>query len=142
FHGPAVPLSDGEIPVTGASTFGNNADPACYAEGSLMRLVFSLLLAALAAFGQSAPPSSPIFDDVDDMLTSLSRITGWKIKHKVPSETLARDKFSKMVDQDATESEKDKSTRAAELTMKMFGLVPWDFNLARESANLIEEQAA
>jgi hypothetical protein len=26
--------------------------------------------------------------------------------------------------------------------MKMFGLVPWDFNLARESANLIEEQAA
>jgi hypothetical protein len=64
------------------------------------------------------------------------------VKHKIPSETLSRDNFSKMVDQDAAESEKDKSTRAAELTMKMFGLVPWDFNLARESANLIEEQAA
>jgi hypothetical protein len=117
-----------------------------------MRLVLLLLLAAVTAASQSAPlpstlakpnePPSALFDDVDDMLASLSKITGWKVRHKVPSETLSREKFSKMVDEDATESEKDKSTRAAELTMKMFGLVPWDFNLARESANLIEEQAA
>lgn len=104
-----------------------------------MRLVLLLLLAAFAAAGQS--PSAP-FHDVDEILASLSRITGWKVKSKIPSETLSREKFSKMVDEDAEESEKDKGTRAAELTMKMFGLVPWDFNLARESANLIEEQAA
>jgi hypothetical protein len=47
-----------------------------------------------------------------------------------------------MVEKDAVAAERDKSTKAVELTLKMFGLVPWEFNLARETAGLIEEQAA
>jgi hypothetical protein len=103
-----------------------------------MRLVLALLLLFSAASAQSPT----LFSQVDGMLASLSRITGWKVKHKVPSEILTKAQFTKMVEEGVADSEKDKGTRAAELTLKMFGLVPWDFNLARESADLIEEQAA
>ncbi len=103
-----------------------------------MRLIVSLLVVSLTASAQS----STLFNHVDGMLASLSRITGWKVKRTVPSEVLTREQFSKLVEEGLADSESDKETRAAELTLKMFGLVPWDYNLARESASLIEEQAA
>ncbi len=76
------------------------------------------------------------------MLASLSKITGWKVKRKVPSQILPRAEFARMVQDGVAAAERDKETRAAELTLKMFGLVPWDYKLAQESADLIEEQAA
>jgi hypothetical protein len=103
-----------------------------------MRLIVSFLLVSLTASAQSAA----LFAQVDGMLASLSRITGWKVKHSVPSEILTKEQFTKLVEAGVNDSAADKDTRAAELTLKMFGLVPWDFNLARESADLIEEQAA
>ena len=103
-----------------------------------MRLVLALFLLCATALAQS----SPLFLQVDGMLASLSRITGWKVKHKVPSEILTKARFSKLVAEGIADAEGSKETRAAELTLKMFGLVPWDYNLARESGELIEEQAA
>ena len=103
-----------------------------------MRLVLALFLLCATASAQSSALSS----QVDGMLASLSRITGWKVKHKVPSEILTKAKFSKLVAEGIADAEGSKETRAAELTLKMFGLVPWDYNLARESGELIEEQAA
>jgi hypothetical protein len=103
-----------------------------------MRFFFALLLLC----GTASAQSSSLFLQVDGMLASLSRITGWKVKRKVPSEILTKAQFSKLVEEGVADAEGDKETRAAELTLKMFGLVPWDYNLARESADLIEEQAA
>jgi len=103
-----------------------------------MRLVLTLLLLCATASAQSAS----LFSQVDGMLASLSKITGWKVKRKVPSEILTRAKFAEIVQEGVAEAERDKETRAAELTLKMFGLVPWDYKLAQESADLIEEQAA
>lgn len=103
-----------------------------------MRLLIAFLLLRATAFAQPAN----LFSQVDGMLASLSKITGWKVKHKVPSEILTRAKFAQMVQQGVAAAERDKDTHAAELTLKMFGLVPWDYNLAKESADLIEEQAA
>jgi hypothetical protein len=103
-----------------------------------MRFVLALLLLCATASAQS----STLFAQVDGMLASLSRITGWKVKRAVPSEILTRAKFAQMVQEGVADAERDKETRAAELTLKMFGLVPWDYKLAQESADLIEEQAA
>lgn len=102
-----------------------------------MRLVLALLLLCATASAQS-----PLFSQVDGMLASLSKITGWKVKRKVPSQILPRAEFARMVQDGVAAAERDKETRAAELTLKMFGLVPWDYKLAQESADLIEEQAA
>ncbi len=98
----------------------------------------ALLLLTLAA----AAPAQTIFSQVGDMLRTLSDITGWKVERTVPAEILSKDKFSKMVEDGVKESEGDKQTRAAEIALKMFGLVPQDFDLAQESGDLLAEQAA
>ena len=99
------------------------------------------LLALLLAATLHAQPAA-VFSQVDEMLAALTKITGWEVKRKVPSEILPREKFAKMVEEGVQEAENNKDVRAAELTLKMFGLAPWDFNLARESADLVAEQAA
>src|SRR5207249_1857447 len=50
--------------------------------------------------------------------------------------------FRRFVEARMKEISSDKETRAEELTLKMFGLVPQDFNLARETVDLVSEQAA
>jgi hypothetical protein len=104
----------------------------------LSRALPLFLLIAGAACAQSAE----VFAQVDGMLHSLSQITGWEVKRKVPSEILTRKEFAKIVAGGVKDAEGDKDVRATEITLKMFGLAPWDFNLARESGDLIEEQAA
>jgi hypothetical protein len=47
-----------------------------------------------------------------------------------------------MVQEGVKDAESSKETHAAEVALKMFGLVPQDFNLARESGDLLAEQAA
>jgi len=105
----------------------------------ILRVLLVLLLAGVCP-AQTAAPA--LFSEVDGMLQELSRMTGWKVKRKVPSEVLPKEKFAALLEQGVKESERDKGVRATELTLKMFGLAPWSFNLARESADLIGEQAA
>ena len=101
-----------------------------------LRLLPFLLLGC-TAFAQTS-----IFSHVDDMLRTLSDITGWKVQRTVPAEILAKEKFSKMVQEGVKDAETSKETHAAEVALKMFGLVPQDFNLAQESGDLLAEQAA
>jgi len=105
-------------------------------------LLIAVFVGAASAQNTSAQTSSALFAQVDEMLKGLSEITGWKVQRSVPSENLPREKFAKMVQEGVKDAEGDKETRAAEITLKMFGLVPQDFNLARESGDLITEQAA
>jgi len=105
----------------------------------MLRSLFLLLTLAGAAFSQQQPS---IFSQVDDMLRTLSDITGWKVERTVPAEILSKDDFRKMVEEGVKDAEGDKQTRAAEIALKMFGLVPQDFNLAQESGDLLAEQAA
>jgi hypothetical protein len=104
----------------------------------LPRLLFVWLLAAATAFAQ---PSS-VFAQVDQMVAALSDITGWQVRRKVPSEMLSKENFRRFVESHIKDAGSDKEIRAEELTLKMFGLVPQDFNLARETVDLVSEQAA
>jgi hypothetical protein len=103
------------------------------------RLLLAAVFAAAAAFAQ---PASPLFAQVDQMVATLSEITGWQVHRKVPSEMLSKEKFRRFVESHMKDSSSDKEIRAEELTLKMFGLVPQDFNLARETVDLVSEQAA
>ena len=103
----------------------------------MLRRLFLLLSLAGAAFSQTS-----IFSQVDDILRTLSDITGWKVQRTVPAEILSKENFRKMVEEGVKDAETNKETRAAEIALKMFGLVPQDFNLARESGDLLAEQAA
>jgi|SRR5581483_1659729 len=105
-------------------------------------LVLIALLAGAAAAQQPAAPRGPLFSQVDEILQTLSEIAGWSVQRSVPAENLAKDDFRRMVEEGVKDSETSKKTRAAEIALKMFGLVPQDFNLARESGDLLTEQAA
>ena len=106
------------------------------------RLGLFLSLACAALAQNLAPPTNAIFSQVDDILQTLSDITGWRVQRTVPAEILSKDNFRQMVEEGVKDAEGDKETRAAEIALKMFGLVPQDFNLAQESGDLLAEQAA
>ena len=76
------------------------------------------------------------------MVTELSDITGWTVRRKVPSEMLSKDTFRRYVDSRIKETSSTREIRAEELTLRMFGFVPRDFNLAKETVDLVSEQAA
>ena len=100
--------------------------------------VLTLLLAASAAFAETPA----VFAQVDEMLAGLSQITGWQVRRKVPAQVLKKETFRRYVDSHIKDAAGDKELQAQEIVLKMFGMVPPDFNLARESADLVTEQAA
>ena len=103
------------------------------------RLLLAVLLTAATAFAETSPA---VFSQMDQMVATLAEITGWPVKKKVPSEILTKDKFQRYLSSHIKDSAHDKETHAEELALKMFGLVPQDFNLARETEDLLGEQAA
>jgi len=104
--------------------------------------VLALLLAALLTAGAAFGENPAIFSQVDEMLAGLSQITGWKVRRKVPAQVLKKETFRQYVDKHMKDAAGDKEVQAQEIVLKMFGMVPADFNLARESADLVTEQAA
>jgi hypothetical protein len=100
-----------------------------------------LILLTLVASAAVAQPKSKLFEQVEPILAGLSTITGWKVERKVPAEILRQSEFKRMM-QDHMKDSSPKEVRAEELTLKMFGMVPPDFNLVGETVDLISEQAA
>src|SRR3954469_21238980 len=96
----------------------------------------------LAAAFCAAASAQSIFQQVDEMVSALSEITGWKIERKVPSEMLSKENFRKFVDSKMQGGSSRKEIRAEEITLKMFGFVPQDYDLAKETVELVSEQAA
>jgi hypothetical protein len=103
------------------------------------RVLLAILLTAAAAFAQ---PPTALFSQVDQMVTTLSEITGWPIRHKVPSEILSKDSFKHYLEEQTKGNSRQKEIHAEELALKMFGLIPQEFDLGREEVDLLGEQAA
>src|SRR5271155_4523506 len=105
----------------------------------LVRLVLLALLIAPAPAQQK--PSS-LFQEVDEMTSALSDITGWPVRRKVPAKIITKDEFRHQVESRMKGSSNNKEVHAEELTLKMFGFISQDFDLAKETVDLVSEQAA
>ena len=105
----------------------------------LLRLLIAILAASATAGAASLPT---IFSQVDQMTAALGEITGWPVKRKVPAEILSKDKFQHYLATHIKDGAHDKETHAEEVALKMFGLVPQEFDLAKETEDLLGEQAA
>ncbi len=105
----------------------------------VVRLVLLALLAH-SALAQQKPAN--LFQEVDEMTSALSQITGWPVKRKIPAKIITKDEFRHQVESRMKGSSTNKELRAEELTLKMFGFIPQDFNLAKETVDLVSEQAA
>ncbi len=101
-----------------------------------------VLLALLASLLPAQQKPAELFHEVDQMTAVLSDITGWKIQRKVPAKIITKDEFRHQVEARMKGSSNHKELRAEELTLKMFGFIPQDFDLAKETVDLVSEQAA
>jgi len=111
-------------------------------------MVLAVLLAVLLRTGATAQSgvdlgqAREIFSEIDGILQELHEITGFKIKHRVPAEIITRDKVKEFLQQRMKEATSPEEIRVEELTLKKFGLVPQDFDLAKNTVDLLTEQAA
>jgi hypothetical protein len=107
-------------------------------------LIFSALLigAAAAQSADERDQSREIFSEIDSILESLKDITGFKIHHRVPAEMISRDKVKEFLQKRMKEVATPEEVRVEEITLKKFGLVPQDFDLAKNTVDLLTEQAA
>src|ERR1035437_856140 len=105
-------------------------------------LALLLVVAAAAQSSVDVGQAREIFGEIGGILQDLHEITGFRIKHRVPAEIITRDKVKEFLEQRMKEASSPEEIRVEELTLKKFGLVPQDFDLAKNTVDLLTEQAA
>jgi hypothetical protein len=87
----------------------------------------------------AAPPAAA---KLREQVALISEITGLEAKRPVPAATLSRDEWKAWVEGQLREQAKPEEIRKDELLLRMFGLVPRDFDLRQSTVDLLGEQAA
>jgi hypothetical protein len=109
-----------------------------------MRLKTALLLILLGAASAPAQPgdSAKLCALIPPLAEQLTKISGMPLRHAVPCDFITKEKIKQFLNKRVKEVAKPEDLRAEELTLKKFGLVPPDFDLARNTIDLLTEQAA
>ena len=110
-----------------------------------MKKLALVLIAALVAVPVAQPQvesSRLLFTQVDPIMEGLSQITGWKVKRKVPSDYITKEKLNEFIQQRVREVVKPEDIRIESLALKMFGFIPEDYDLKEAIIELLTEQAA
>src|SRR5581483_5034685 len=104
-----------------------------------MKRLIALLLASAVAV-----PAQPqaLFAEIGAIEAGLTAITGLPFTHHVPYAIINKDQLRRDLEKRIKESVKPSELRAEELTLKLLGLVPSDFNLRQNTIDLLTEQAA
>lgn len=101
---------------------------------------FALLLSGLLA--RSKPTKDAVFDQIDSIVKTLSDITGLTEEHPVPYGWMNKRQLHQFVSKRIKKTLRPEEIRSDELALKMFGLVPQDFDLRKSTIDLLTEQAA
>ncbi|HEY1494879.1 MAG TPA: hypothetical protein VGF49_10055 [Candidatus Solibacter sp.] len=109
-----------------------------------MRLKFTLLLTLLGAAIALAQDSgaAKLCAQIPPLAEQLTKISGMPLRHPVPCDFISKDKIAEFLNKRVKEVARPEEVRAEELTLKKFGLVPADFDLAKSTVDLLTEQAA
>lgn len=76
------------------------------------------------------------------MERGLSEITGLQFRRAIPYAVMNKDQLRRYLEQRVKQSIKPADIRGEELTLKLLGLVPSDFDLRQNTVDLLTEQAA
>ena len=94
-------------------------------------------------WAQPAPDlAKSAFSDIDDSLTRLTKITGLKRVRKVQFDTIDKPRLKIFLEEQIKQDVNPHEIRAEELALKKLGLVPQNFDLAKNTIELMTEQAA
>ena len=104
-------------------------------------------LIALASFfsliaARSRATDDPVFAQINSIVKSLSEITGLSEKHTVPYGRMSKRQLRQFLGKRIKKTLRPEEIYADELALKMFGLVPQDFDLKKSTIDLLTEQAA
>jgi hypothetical protein len=102
----------------------------------------ALLLVAACVFAQSDPRAQKLCGEANTIAVELTKISGMKLHRPVPCDFITKEKINDFLKKRVKEVAKPEEIRAEELTLKKFGLVPQDFDLAKTTIDLMTEQAA
>ena len=86
--------------------------------------------------------SDPVFAQINSIVQTLSEITGLPEKHPVPYGRMDKLQLRHFLTKRIKKTLKPEEIQADELALKMFGLVPQDFDLRKSTIDLLTEQAA
>jgi hypothetical protein len=104
-----------------------------------MKRLLSLLLAWVLV---PLAPAQELFTNIGRIKEGLSAITGLAFKHDVPYALIGKDELHHYLERRLRETLTPDDARAEELTLKLLGLVPPDFDLRKNTLDLLTEQAA
>jgi hypothetical protein len=108
----------------------------------LATLLLGILLSTSAARAQSNPRAKALCAQVPGIVAELTEISGMKLHHAVPCDFITREQINQFLKKRVNETESPAELRAEELTLKKFGFIPRDFDLAKNEVDLLTEQAA
>ena len=108
---------------------------------SLLRGIFLTCVLAGPLAAQEAA-SAALCSQIAPLAHQLTEISGMPLRHPVPCDFITKDKIKDFLNKRIKDVAKPEDLRAEELTLKKFGLVPQDFDLARNTVDLLTEQAA
>jgi hypothetical protein len=109
---------------------------------SRLRAPALFIFLAAAALAQSDPRARKLCAEANSIAVELTRISGMKLHRAVPCDFITKEKINQFLQKRVKEVAKPDEIRAEELTLKKFGLVPQDFDLAKSTIELLTEQAA
>lgn len=113
---------------------------------ALTRLTSAFVLASLFLYCRAGAARSdsgdPVFKQIDGIVQTLSEMTGMQEEHPVPYGRMSQPELRKFLAHRLKTTLKPKEIYADELTLKLFGLVPADFDLKKSTVDLLTEQAA
>lgn len=101
-----------------------------------------IILAVFLLSAWQKPGSLPEAGEIESTLRELSLITGFQVRHQLPFQMVTRDDVNKFLNDKIKKSAKPGEILAEEVTLKKFGFVPADFDLKKNTIDLLTEQAA
>jgi hypothetical protein len=105
-------------------------------------LFFAILLYSAAARAQSDPRAKALCAQVPGIAKELTEISGMQLRRDVPCDFISKEQVNEFLKKRIKDTSTPEEVRAEELTLKKFGLIPQDFDLAKNEVDLLTEQAA
>ena len=103
-------------------------------------IILAVLLSTAAA--AESLRATELCGQAGRIAAELATISGLKLRHPVPCDFITKEKVNEFLKKRVKDTTTPEEIRAEELTLKKFGLVPPDFNLADSTVDLLTEQAA
>jgi hypothetical protein len=108
----------------------------------LLALIAGLVSLVTGAWQPPRKAGLPSTVEINGILKELADITGFTIRHELPFESVTREQVNQYLKEQIKETVKPDEIRAEEISLKMLGFVPANFDLKQTTIDLLTEQAA